>query len=459
MPTFVTRTTLDASPDEVFAWHTRPGALQRMIPPWENVRVESAGEVRQGSRAVLHLKRGPLDFTWVAEHQDVEPGRQFVDVQVRGPFDAWVHTHRFLPAEGGGCVLEDEVVWEPPFGAAGDLLAPHLVEKDLRRSFAFRHRRIAHDLALHRAFGDRPRLTVAITGSSGLIGSELGHLLTSGGHRVVPLVRRREEAVDGAVYWNVERQEVDVEGLRGVDALVHLAGEPISGVRWTEAKKRAIRESRVRGTELLARTLASLHDGPSTLVMASAVGYYGGRGDEIVTERSGPGKGFLAETCVQWEGAARRAEGAGMRTVKIRNGLVVSARGGALPLVTTAFKSGLGGRLGSGKQYVPWIDLDDLTGIYHHALLDGTVKGVLLGAAPNPLPNATFTDVLGRVLNRPTLVPVPRLAVRAMLGQMGEELLLQGQRTRPEATLAVGYRFRYESFEESLRHQLGREDD
>jgi hypothetical protein len=270
------------------------------------------------------------------------------------------------------------------------------------------------------------------------------------------MVRDRERAGPDAVYWNVERGEVDVERLRGVDALVHLAGEPISAVRWTAAKKRAIRESRVAGTELLARHLAGLQDGPTTLVMASGKDYFGARGDEIVTERSGPGRGFLAETVVAWEAAARRAEGAGLRVVKVRNALVISPEGGALPPILLAFKAGVGGRIGSGRQYVSWVDLDDCVGIYHHAIMDEAVRGVLLAASPHPVTNATFTDVLGRVLHRPTLIPVPSLAVKAALGEMGDELLLQGQRTRPEATLRAGYRFRYEGLEESLRHQLGR---
>jgi hypothetical protein len=456
MPVFRHRSTVGASPDEVFAWHTRPGALQRLIPPWENAKVEGSDEVRDGGGVTLHLSRGPLKLKWKVVHRDIEPDRQFVDEQVEGPFERWTHTHRFLPEQGGRCVVEDEIVWEPPLGSAGDLLASPLVEKDLVRAFEFRHRRLADDLERHAVFRGRPRLKVAITGASGLIGSSLSHLLTTGGHSVIPLVRSRDRAGRGAVYWNPERQEIDVEGLRGADALVHLAGEPISAVRWTQAKKRAIRESRVKGTELLARTMAGFHDGPSTLVMASAVGYYGGRGEEIVTERSGPGRGFLAETTVQWEAAARRAEGAGIRTVKIRNALAMSPAGGPLPLIARAFGTGLGGRLGNGRQYVPWIDLDDLVALYHHALMDGSVRGVLLGASPRPVPNATFTDVLGRVLHRPTLIPVPALAVKAALGEMGDELLLQGQRVRPEATLASGFRFRYEGLEDSLRHQLGR---
>lgn len=457
MPVFRARTTVPHPPEEVFAWHERPGALERLTPPWETVTVRRRdGGIRDGATVVLTLKKGPMDLTWEVVHRDYEEGRQFVDEQVSGPFDRWVHHHRFLPAGDGGCIVEDEIEWEPPLGSAGDLLAAPVVQRDLERSFAFRHRRLAHDLELHARFANRPRLSVAITGSSGLIGTALGHLLTSGGHRVVPMVRDRDRAVDGAVYWNVEEGVVDVEGLRGVDALVHLAGEPIKAMRWTEAKKKAIRDSRVKGTELVARTMAGFHDGPSTLVMASAVGYFGGRGEEILTEASSPGRDFLARTCVEWEGAADRAQRSGIRVVKIRNGLVVSPRGGALPLTISAFKTGVGGRVGSGRQYVAWVDLDDLTGIYHHALMDSSVKGVLLGTGPHPITNSTFTDVLGRVLNRPTLIPVPAFVVKAALGQMGKELLLQGQRVRPAATVAAGYRFRHESFEESLRHQLGR---
>lgn len=458
MPEFRRRTTLDASPDEVYAWHERPGVFERLTPPWEHVRVTRPGDARTGSRVAIQVKRGPVEFAWEFARRDIEPGRQFVDEQVKGPFRRWIHTHRFLPAEGGGCVLEDVVEWDPPLGAAGDALTGPLVDRDLERAIGFAHRRLAHDLALHARHASRPRLTVAVTGASGLIGSALTHLLTTGGHRVIPMVRRQEEAGADAIYWNVARQEIDAQRLVGVDAVVHLAGEPISAVRWTAAKKQAIRESRVRGTELLARTLAELDDGPAALLMASGLDYFGDRGEEIVTERSGPGRGFLAETCAQWESAARRAEGAGLRVVKVRNALVVSGAGGAIPLMSRAFKAGLGGRVGSGRQYLSWIDLDDVTGVFYHALMDTSIRGVLLGAAPHPVPNATFADVLGRVLHRPTLLPVPAFAVRAGLGEMGVELLLHGQRARPEATLATGYRFRYENLEDSLRHQLGRDD-
>lgn len=456
MPVFRHSSSLKHPLREVFAWHEKPGALRRLTPPWEDLRVAHAsGGIRDGAKVELVMKKGPIDLTWHIEHRDFIQDRQFVDVQVKGPFERWVHTHRFSSDEGGGTLMEDEVEWEPPMGMAGEFFAGPMVQRDLERGFAFRHRRLAHDLDLHKTFADRPRLKVAITGSGGLIGRALSALLTSGGHQVVPMVRSRSRAVDGAVFWDPMAGHVDTEGLVGVDAVVHLAGEPINGVRWTRAKKDAIRDSRVKGTRTLSEAIAGLHD-VKALIMASAVGYYGGRKDEIITETSGRGKGFLADVCVEWEAAAKRAEGAGVRVVKVRNGLVLSPGGGALPVMLTAFKSGMAGRVGNGRQYVPWVDLDDCVGIFYHALMNPSIKGVLNGTGPNPVTNATFTDILGRILSRPTVVPVPALAVRAMLGEMGDELLLQGQRARPEATLAAGYRFRYEGLEDSLRHQLGR---
>ncbi|MBW3535812.1 MAG: TIGR01777 family oxidoreductase [Gemmatimonadetes bacterium] len=335
------------------------------------------------------------------------------------------------------------------------------VERELARVFGFRHRRLLHDLTLHAGFGGAPRRTVAITGASGLIGSELLHFLTSGGHRVLRLVRSRDAArADDAVYWSVAEQEIDAEGLAAADSVVHLAGEPLVQLpRWTEEKKRRILDSRVKGTELLSRTLAGLHrGGPGVLVSASGITYYGGRGDEVLTEESGPGKGFLADVCQAWEAATRRAEGAGLRVVRSRTGPVMSPAGGMLERILPPFKMGVGGRIGSGRQYVAWIDMDDVVGVLHHALMDRELRGPVNAVSPNPVPNAAFVDTLARVVHRPSLVPVPAFALKAALGQMGKETILDGQRARPARITAAGYRFLVEDLEDSLSHQLGRQE-
>lgn len=445
----------DHGPEEVFAWHERPSALERLTPPWARVDVEEReGGIRDGGRVVLRIHQGPASFHWELRHRDYEAGRQFRDEQVHGPLKSWVHTHRFAPAGGGGTALEDHIELEAPMGLP---VGPGLVRRELDRLFAFRYRRLRTDLARHAAWADRPRLTVAITGASGLIGTNLTHFLTTGGHRVLPLVRHERELVGGAIYWNPYTGEIDRDGLARADAVVHLAGASIAGGRWTPERKKVIRESRTRGTSLLARTLAELRDGPKVLLSASGVHFYGHRGDERLTEEAGPGRrGFLTEVVQEWEAATRPAEDAGVRVVRMRQGVVISPEGGALDQMLLPFKLGMGGRLGSGRQYFSWIDADDLMGAVLQALYDEDLRGALNVTAPHPVTNATFADALGRVLHRPTVLPVPSLAIRAAFGQMGEEALLQSQRVVPARLERQGFRWFYEGIEESLRFQLGR---
>ncbi len=460
MPRYIYESLVQAAPSAVFAWHERPGAFERLAPPWADVEVvEREGGIRNGDRVVIRVSKGPFDFSGEVRHLGYEEGRQFKDEQVRGPFSAFLHTHIFREADGGGCLVRDEVEWEPPLGATGNLLSAGVVQRELSRVFPFRHERLRNDLELHGRFPEHQELTVAISGASGFIGSALRSFLTSGGHRVVPMVRQRGKGGKGAVFWDWRTGEIDERALEQVDAVVHLAGEPLVGLRWTKHKRREIYESRIKSTELISRTMAGLHSGPSTLVCASAVGYYGNRGDEIVTEESRPGRGFLADVCKDWESASARAERSGVRVVRLRMGFVVSPAGGALGKLLLPFKAGVGGRMGSGRQYVSWIDSDDVLGIIHHALMRPDVKGSLNLTAPNPVPQATFASTLGRVLARPTFVPVPGFAVKAALGQMGEETLLHGQRVKPARTKRVGYQFLYEGLEESFRHKLGRTMD
>jgi len=299
-------------------------------------------------------------------------------------------------------------------------------------------------------------MTVAITGASGLIGSNLADFLTTGGHRVIRLVRDSRQLADDSIYWNPATGEIDVEGLVGADALVHLAGTSIASGRWTEARKRSIKQSRVKGTELISRTLATMSGGPRILVSASAVGFYGDRGSERINETALAGKGFLAEVCRAWEGAAKPAERAGVRVTTLRTGVSLSPAGGALGQMLLPFKMGAGGRLGSGKQYLSWIDNDDLIAAIHHVLMTDSIRGPVNATAPHPVTNSTFTAALGRTLSRPTVIPVPAFAVKAAFGQLGREALLWGQRVLPEKLLESGFTFFYEGVEESMQFQLGR---
>jgi uncharacterized protein (TIGR01777 family) len=296
-------------------------------------------------------------------------------------------------------------------------------------------------------------MNILITGSSGLIGQALIPVLKNGGHTTASLVRFKPQPGAPLVYWNPTGGEIDTSRLEGFDAVVHLAGESVSG-RWTPAKKQAIRESRVQGTRLLCEALAKLSQRPRVLVAASASGYYGDRGDEVLKEESTAGMSFLSQVCQEWEAATNPAAAGGIRVVNLRIGFVLSRAGGGLAKMLPAFTMGVGGKIGSGNQYMSWIDLDDLVQIILFAVTTGTLSGPANAAAPNPARNLEFTKTLGRVLGRPTLVPMPAFAVRLVFGEMGEELLLASTRMEPARLLSAGYQFRFPQLEGALRHLL-----
>lgn len=289
----------------------------------------------------------------------------------------------------------------------------------------------------------------AVAGSSGLIGTALVERLRARGDRVLRLVRREPAGPDEA-RWDPDAGRIDAAALEGLRGAVNLAGESLFALRWTAAKKRRIVESRVRSTGLLASTLAGLARPPAVLVNASAVGWYGDRGDEVLDESSAPGDDFLARTCVAWEEALAPAAAAGIRAVPLRTGVVLSWDGGALATMRRPFSLGLGGRIGSGRQHMSWIALDDVVSAYVHALDRPGVRGPVNAVAPEPATNAGFTRAVGRALGRPTPFPLPAPAVRLLLGEMGEALLLVSQRVHPGALEASGFRFGFPTLGHAL---------
>lgn len=436
--------------DALFAWHERPDAFRRLTPPWAPVEViEHPADLIDGARAVLRVKAGGVPLTWTLEHRDYQPGVQFRDVQLRGPFGAYAHTHRVEPTPQGSALV-DEIEYTLPLSPLGKVGAP-FVRRQFEQLFAYRHRIMTDDLTDHQTL-DRS-LTVAVSGASGLVGRALTAFLRTGGHTVVPLVRG--EAGEGEVAWDPDGGRIDAKALEGVDAVVHLAGEPIMG-RWTDAKKRRIRDSRVEGTRLLAEALARLDRKPAVLVSASAVGYYGDRGDTPLTEDAAPGDGFLADVCLAWETAAEPAAEAGIRVVHPRLGIVLSGEGGALDAMLTPFKLGLGGPVGSGDQHWSWVAIDDVVGGIHQMIADETLRGPVNMTAPEPVTSRAFAKTLGKVLSRPAVLKVPGFALKLAMGEAADEMLLAGQRVLPTKLEASGYRFRYADLEEALRYQLGK---
>lgn len=300
-------------------------------------------------------------------------------------------------------------------------------------------------------------MKVLVSGASGLVGSALIPFLTTGGHSVTRLVRKDRTSVeDGEVAWSPAAGTIDRAGLEGFDAVVHLAGENIASGRWTPERKRRIRDSRVNGTQVLCEALTQCAQPPQVFVGASAIGYYGDRGDEPLTEESGAGEGFLAEVCRDWEAAAAGLTDTGIRTALLRIGIVLSPAGGALKKMLLPFQLGLGGVISAGTQYMSCIALDDVVGAIQHAITNDEVSGPINAVCPEAVTNREYTRTLGRVLGRPTLFPVPAFAARLAFGEMADALLLASAQVEPRVLTRTGYAFRYPSLEDALRHVLGK---
>ncbi len=430
---------IEAPVPEVFAWHERPGALHRLVPPWQPIRIVAESSSLRDGKAVLRLPGG---LRWVAQHGGYEPPHQFVDELVSLPL-RWRHVHSFESLTGSRTRMTDMVDSPVP----GSFLT---------QTFRYRHSQLAADLAAHRVMAeltDRP-FTVAVTGSSGLIGTALCAFLSTGGHRVIRLVRRPPRH-GGEREWQPHRP--DPGALEGADAVVHLAGASIAG-RFTDRHKQEVRDSRVGPTSMLARTMASMSDPPGVLVAGSAIGFYGAdRGEEELTEEGTRGTGFLAQLVADWEAAGQPARDAGVRVVHVRTGIVQSAQGGSLKLLRPLFAAGLGGPVGGGAQWVSWIGMDDLVDVFGRALVDGRLVGPVNAVAPHPVRNREYATTLAHVLRRPSLVPVPAFGPRVLFGAEGaSELVQASQRVVPDRLCAAGHMFRHPGLEACLRHQLGR---
>jgi uncharacterized protein len=446
----VFRTPVKAPAAALFRWHEAPGALQRLQPPWAGVEIRQFEGIRDGNRTILRMGIGPLRTRWVAEHRDYTAGRQFRDVQISGPMKSWEHTHRMESTGDLESELIDEIDYRPPLGRLGEVW----LNREIARTFNYRHRITRADVAAHHR-NVRGPLRIVISGSTGLIGNALVPFLTAGGHRVSRLVRREVRSAD-EIEWRPRAGKIEKEKLEGVDVVIHLAGEPVLGL-WTEEKRMRIYGSRVDGTRLLAETLAGLDRPPGVFISASGMHFYGDRGDEPLSERSEPGElGFLTAVVRDWEAATAPASDAGIRTVILRNGLVLSPDAGILALILMPFRFGLGGRIGPADQYMSWIALDDMVHAIYHAIYTRTLSGPVNLGAPEPVTAAEMAKTVGRVLHRPALMNVPPRLVRTVGRTVAEEMLLASIRMIPERLIQSDYEFLFPDLEAALRHGLGR---
>ena len=462
---FARRSPMPAPADEVYAWHARPAAFLRLNPPWERIEVtgsEGTFGVDGHQVAFRAHSLGPFEGTWLVELSDFRPGRQFQYRQVKGPFPFWNHTHRMIPDGPDRSFLENRIDYRLPLGPLGRLLFRGGVRRRLARMFAYRHALQQSDLRRHSLHRDRPRLKVVLTGSRGLIGTDLALFLATGGHTVVRLVTGgsvKPPAFDDGtqwVGWNPTAPP-DPAVLDGCDAVVHLAGDNVGDGRWSAAKKRKILDSRTIPTRRLAEAIASLPADrrPKVFVSASAVGYYGTRGDEELTEDAPPGTGFFPEVCKAWEEAAAPAVAAGVRVVHPRIGVVLTPKGAALGKQLTPFKLGAGAVLGSGRQWVPWVTMHDTVGALHHCVMNDAVSGPVNVSAPRPVTNRELTKTLGRVLGRPAVMWLPRPVLRVMFGEIADEALVASLRMLPRKLLDTGFTFDHPDLEPALRFLLG----
>ena len=446
------RSEMPVSAAALFAWHERPGAFERLTPGFMPARVLArSGGITDGSRVTLGIPVGPVTTRWEMEHVGYVQGREFRDVQRKGPFAHWEHIHRMEPQGDAASVLDDRITYALPLPPFGDVVAGWFTRERLERLLQWRHALTKLDLERHARFASAPRMRVAITGASGFLGTSLAAFLTTGGHSVLRIGRGRENDVQ----WDPARGQLDASALDGVDAVIHLAGSSVAE-RWTEEHKRSIRESRVQSTRLIAQAIAKLAKKPRVLLSGSAIGIYGSRGDEALDESSALGDDFLADVGREWEAETRVAEDAGVRVAHLRTGIVLNPAGGALAKMVTPFLAGVGGKLGSGRQWMSWISREDWLGAAHHALFTESVRGAVNLVGPEPVTAATFAATLARVLGRPNLFPVPAFALKTLFGAMAEGTILASQRVLPKALERSGFAFAHPSLASALRFELGR---
>lgn len=454
---FSVTTRLPRSVEEAFAWHERPGALSRLCPPWERIEILGThGGIRDGARVTVRAKVGPFWSRWEMEHRDYVEGRQFHDVQLSGPFAKWEHVHGFETDGPSACRLTDTIRYRLPFGAVGRAVAGGFVQRKLAELFAWRHATTQADLETIGRYEAVEPKRIVVSGASGMIGQALVPFLQTQGHEVLRLVRRAPVGAD-EIFWDPANNELDTAKLEGLDAIVHLAGENVGDGRWTAARRERILRSRVDSTRTLITTLAKLKRRPKAFVSAAAIGFYGERGDDVVTEEAEIGHGFLPEVCLAWETHAEGAARLGIRTALMRFGVVLSPAGGALAKMLPVFRAGVGGPLGSGRQWMSWVSIDDAVGAIYHALLDSRCVGPVNTVAPSPVTSAEFAASLGRVLRRPAILAVPAAVLRLALGAMAQETILTSTRALPEKLQRTGYGFRHPTLESALRHVLGRQ--
>lgn len=453
--TFVYRSQFDCSVEELYDFHKRPGALERLLPPWDGSEVLwKQGTIAPGSKVLVKLQQGPLKIKWEGHHIEEVPGVRFCDIQHRGPFASYRHTHSFFDSHPGA-LLEDRIEFALPIERFLPAAAHRQIKKTLARLFVHREHILREDLRLHGRYSQRP-LRLLVSGASGVLGKVLVPMLTTGGHEVWTLVRRAPRPGCREIFWDPWNGLLTASQLPELDGVIHLAGEYITLKRWSEEKKQQVVESRRRGTWLLAKTISRLAKPPSVLLSASAVGYYGDGGSQWIDEGAPCGDHFISEVCQAWEWGTTPAAEAGIRTVQMRLGVALTPRGGALQRMLTTDPFCIIRQFGDGKQYISWMSVDDMVAAMLHCLVTPGLSGPVNIAAPQPVSNSEMLATLAQVADRPLALSIPAALLKTLYGQMASELVLSGCRVSTKKLVDSGFTFRHPTLASALRAQLGK---
>lgn len=455
---FLKESVFNCSAEELYDWHTRPGALERLLPPWENTEIiKSSGGLAPGTEVDLKLKLGPFPISFQARHMQAVPSKMFRDRQVKGPFAKWSHSHFFQQRDHATALL-DKVIYRIPFQNLLPQFISRYVDKNLQRMFIYRTEQLINDIQLHKTLASPP-LRILISGASGSLGRDLVPLLTTGGHKVWTLVRRPPIQEKNEIFWDPDAGILHSKDIPDIDGVIHLAGEYIGLNRWTDKSKNAVIKSRIKGTNLISSVIANMEKIPKVFLCASAVGYYGDCGTAMVDETSAPGSDFISEVCSTWENATKAAQEANIRTVFLRLGVGLTPKSGALRRILTTSPFGMHRYFGSGEQYISWISNEDIISAMLHTLVTPSLSGPLNIAAPCPVTNFELMNTLAKVTGRPLLFPIPAWPLKLIYGQMASEILLSGCRVSSEKLTRSGFTFRHPDLETALRFMLGRMPD
>jgi len=458
---FTKSTKISATNQDTFDYHSREGALERLIPPWSFLTVRShEGNIKDGATSTFKVRLGFIGFHWKAVHFGYIQDWQFQDKMVEGPFQSWTHTHSFKPDKTGRCKMEDKIAYSPPFGKIGAMLLNNTIQNNLNQLFQYRHRVLSNDLSLWKLAGRIRGQKILVTGSSGLIGSSLIPMLTAAGEQKITRLERpssrRNSRHSHSLFWDPTNDNVNLKDLEGFDTVIHLAGENIFG-RWTDSKKQRILESRVKSTQLLCNSLIKLANPPSTLICASATGFYGNQGNVVLTEESKPGLGFLSEVCRKWEESTQIAKDVGIRVVNTRFGIVLTPKGGILQKLLALSRLGLGFQFGHENQYISWVSVEDVIGSIFYSIINSSIRGPVNVVSPNPVTNLEFSKTLARILNNKLMLPISQKLVKMMLGELADSFIASSTLALPKKLSLAGYKFINPDLEDALRLLLGRQ--